>query len=66
MRKDVKQFVRALEEQGFTTKTTRKGHITVWKDSQWVTTIPGTPSDHRSLKNSESAARRFEFIRPGR
>jgi len=52
MNKDLKKLVAKLDAQGFTTKVTRKGHITVYKGQEWITTMSGTPSDRRSGKNS--------------
>ncbi|MFE6272207.1 hypothetical protein ACFVQ9_25840 [Streptomyces goshikiensis] len=49
--KEVKQLIKAIEKQGFNTRPTKNGHYQVHKGTTFVTVIPGTPSDPRSLKN---------------
>ncbi|WP_331750851.1 type II toxin-antitoxin system HicA family toxin (plasmid) [Streptomyces globisporus] len=50
--KEVSKLIKAIEKQGFTVRRTAKGHHMVLKDKTPVTLLPGTPSDHRSLKNA--------------
>lgn len=64
MDKDLKKIVKALREQGFDVKVTRKGHLTVTRDGRLVTTFSGTASDWRSMKNALSHARRAGFRWP--
>jgi hypothetical protein len=64
MRKELRKLIKALEDQGFDITVTTKQHYMVWLDGEFVTTLPGTPSDWRSLKNSIAAARRFGFRWP--
>ncbi len=62
MNKDVKQLLGELSSQaGFKVRTTRRGHHLVSKDGIPVTSIAGTPSDWRSLRNSIAALRRVGF-----
>lgn len=62
MNRSLRQLVKALEAQGFTTKVTKKGHVTVYgPDGAWVTTMAGTPSDHRSMRNAMAALRRAGY-----
>jgi predicted RNA binding protein YcfA (HicA-like mRNA interferase family) len=64
--KEITSLLRDLDAQGFTTKRTKRGHYQVTKDSVYVTTLPGTPSDWRALANAIAAARRAGFVHKGR
>lgn len=64
MKKELARVVKALHAQGFTTTTTRAGHVRVFKDGRQVSTFSGTPSDNRSWQNSIAAARRAGFHWP--
>ncbi len=66
MHKDLKKIAEALEEQGFETKITRRGHLAVYRDGRQVATFSGTASDWRSMKNSVADARRAGFKWPPR
>lgn len=61
MHKDLKKLAAKIEAQGFTTRVTRKGHLTVYLGQEWITTISGTPSDRRSGKNSMAPLKRAGF-----
>ncbi|MGW1976668.1 hypothetical protein [Streptomyces sp. NPDC001889] len=61
--KEVRQMVKALEQQDFTVRQTKNNHYQVFKSGQFVTVLPGTPSDHRSLKNSMAYLKRAGFKR---
>lgn len=61
MHKDTKKIKRQLEAQGFTTRTTRNGHLTVYRNNQRVTTFSGSPSDSRAWKNALAQAKRSGF-----
>ncbi|MET0904315.1 MAG: hypothetical protein ABWZ52_13835 [Acidimicrobiales bacterium] len=64
---DRKQLIRELEAQGFTWRETTKGHVLVYSpDGRVVTTLSGSTSDHRSLKNAIAALRRAGFTWKGR
>ena len=52
MNKDLRKILDALEAAGFTVRRTTKGHYTVGRDGHRITTLPGTPSDHRSMRNA--------------
>lgn len=64
MHKDLKKVIKAMEAQGFDVTVTTKQHYMVWLSGTYVTTLPGTPSDHRSMKNAIAKARRFGFRWP--
>lgn len=59
--KDIRQLIKKLEAQGFTVTPTRNGHYRVSKNGTSVTTLPGTPSDHRSMKNCLAYLKRAGF-----
>lgn len=61
MRKDLKKVLKALHDQGFESRRTTKGHYQVYKDGEYVGTLAGTPSDHRSWDNSLRKAKRMGF-----
>ncbi|MEU5430798.1 hypothetical protein AB0H73_35070 [Streptomyces olivoreticuli] len=63
MHKEVRQLIKALEKQGFEVRQTKNNHYQVFKKGSFVTVLPGTPSDHRSLKNSMAYLRRAGFKR---
>lgn len=64
MDKDLKKLLKALVKAGFEVRVTRKGHHAVYLDGRWVTTLAGTPSDHRSNLNALAALRRAGFQKP--
>ncbi|MGH1563011.1 hypothetical protein [Mumia sp. DW29H23] len=66
MDKDIKKVIKALEDQGFEVRYTRKGHPAVYLDGRFVTTFAGTPSDSRGFRNALAAARRAGFRWPPR
>jgi hypothetical protein len=61
-KKDMDQLRKRLLDQGFTCDLTKNGH---WKvrdgAGSFVTIMPGTPSDHRSMKNCEAALKRAGY-----
>jgi predicted RNA binding protein YcfA (HicA-like mRNA interferase family) len=60
--KDIRQPIGELKAQGFRVEHTRKGHyIAYCPDGVTRVTIPGTPSDHRSMKNVLADLRRCGF-----
>ena len=61
---ELNQIIRALEDQGFTVRRTRRGHYFVTKNGKPITTISGTPSDRRSWRNALAALRRGGFQQP--
>jgi len=62
MNKDMKKLIKKLADQGFTVTATRNGHYLV-RDASGaaITSIAGTASDHRSIKNSLSPLKRAGF-----
>lgn len=60
--KDIRTLIKDLEAQGFEIRRTTKGHHRVYRDGQPVCTLSGTPSDHRSMKNSIAALKRAGYI----
>lgn len=61
MRKEQRQLVAKLHDAGFTTRRTRKQHLLVLHEGQVVTCFAGTPSNHRSWRNSIAPLRRLGF-----
>lgn len=57
-RKDVKQFARRLTTQGVEARATSGGHVQYLYQGQVIATGSQTPSDYRSLKNTEAAIMR--------
>lgn len=66
MHKELRKIQKELEAQGFTTQVTKKGHLRVFKNGEWVATFAGTPSDVRSLRNSLADVKRAGFRWPPR
>lgn len=61
------ELLRELVNQGFTCRTTKRGHFLVYDPTgRVVTTLPSTPSDHRSMKNAIAVLRRAGFEWKGR
>jgi hypothetical protein len=61
------ELLRELEAQGFTWRTTKRNHILIYApQGHVVTTLPSTPSDHRSMKNAIAGLRRAGFEWKGR
>ena len=52
--KEIKVLIKALEDQGWRVEQTRGGHYKAWppEKSRKMVTMPATPSDHRSMKNT--------------
>lgn len=64
MDKDLKKLLKALVKAGFEVRVTKKGHHAVYLGERWITTLAGTPSDHRSSKNALAALKRAGFKKP--
>lgn len=62
--KEVKQLLNALKKQGFTYEQTSGNHIAVFKDGVRIYTMPSTPSDFRSLRNSRAELAQYGFVDP--
>lgn len=61
MKKDIRCLIKALQQQGFEIRTTKRGHHLISKDGVIVASLAGTPSDYRSIRNSLAALRRAGF-----
>lgn len=60
--KEGRKLVKALQEQGWRVEPTKKGHFLAYApDGVGLVTIPGTPSDSRSLRNTISDLRKHGF-----
>lgn len=59
--KEVDQLRKKLQLQKFTERRTSRGHYQIRKGGRVVTVLPGTPSDHRTLKNCIADLRREGF-----
>jgi len=66
MADDVQILIRKLKEQGFTVAQAKNSHYKVYKDGRLVGTLPATPGDWRSLRNSIAVLRRNGFVYKGR
>lgn len=64
MHKELKAIERELRKQGFATWETKKQHLAVYKDGEYVATFSGTPGDFRSWKNAIAKCRRRGFHWP--
>ena len=61
--KEVKEYMKHLEAQGFECVPTKRNHIKVYLDGKVVTILPSTPSDRRWRKNAERDIRTATFKR---
>lgn len=59
--KDARLLVKKLIKQGFVVRRTTKNHLRVSKDGKVVSTMAGTPSDHRGYKNEIARLRKAGF-----
>lgn len=67
MDKDTRKVLDEAERQGFTFRTTTKGHAQVRKaNGQVVAVFAGTASDVRAPRNGIAALRRAGFVWPPR
>jgi hypothetical protein len=62
VKKDLRRLIRDLVAQGFTTRTTTKGHVAVKRAGLTVAVLAGTPSDYRSTRNALAQLRRAGFV----
>jgi predicted RNA binding protein YcfA (HicA-like mRNA interferase family) len=66
-KKELKEIVKAAEEQGWRVKTTKRGHsMFLAPDGINKVTAGGTPSDHRAVANLLGDLRRYGFKWKGR
>ena len=66
MDKDLKKLIKAAQAAGYDVRVTKRGHITIGRDGRRITTLPGTPSDRRSMANALAPLRRDGFQWPPR
>ena len=66
MDKDIKKLIKAAQDAGYDVRVTKRGHITIGRDGRRITTLPGPPSDRRSLANALAPLRRDGFQWPPR
>ena len=55
---DIRGLLKSLEQQGCVIVHTKKNHYKVFLEGEWLTTLPGTPSDWRSLRNCTAPLKR--------
>ncbi|WP_019061408.1 hypothetical protein [Streptomyces prunicolor] len=60
-KKDVDQLIRKLRKQGFSVDGEGKKHHEVTRNGKFVTWLPKTPSDHRSLPNCMPYLKAFGY-----
>lgn len=56
-RREVDRLVASLRSMGYQVKPTRSGHYSV-RAGGAIVVLPGSPSDHRSLRNAMALLRR--------
>jgi hypothetical protein len=61
MQKERRDLAKRLRAAGFETRMTSRQHMLVLLKGRVVTCFAGTPSDHRSWKNSMAPLRRLGF-----
>lgn len=59
--KDLRDIIHKLHTQGFTTRTSKRGHVVVALNGVTVAVLAGTPSDWRSHLNGIARLRRAGF-----
>jgi hypothetical protein len=60
MAKEIKTLIKDFEAAGFEVRLTKGNtHPKVYQGGHLVTTLPSSPSDHRSLKNARAALKRL-------
>lgn len=65
MGNDMTRLLQALKAQGFVVTRTGKGHWLVRNgDGDFVTTLAGTPSEHRGWKNALAVLKRAGLVWP--
>ena len=64
MDKEMRKIAKALEQQGFDVKITKRGHLMVTRDGVLIATFSGNAKDWRSMRNGLSYVKRAGFIWP--
>jgi hypothetical protein len=57
-KKDVRVLIKAIRKLGCEVHN-HQGHWKIYRDGSYLTTVPGTPTDHRALLNARSRLRRL-------
>lgn len=55
------ELIAALLQQGFDVVQAKNNHRKVYEGKRLITTLPSTPSDHRSIRNCVSILKRNGF-----
>lgn len=68
MNKEIKQLAREYERKGWNIVRSKGGSHTFWRhpSGQGMVTVPGTPSDWRSIQNTKADLRRLERTHAGK
>jgi hypothetical protein len=62
--RDIRDLILSAQDKGALSRRTKKGHIMLkFPPLGTTTTVPGTPSDHRSIPNCEANMRKL-FLGP--
>ncbi len=62
MADEIKELLDAAKEKGWRVEQTKKGHWRCYApDGENIVTLPGTPSDRRSIRNAIAQMRRYGF-----
>ena len=64
MDKEMRKIAKALTEQGFDVKITKRGQLIVTLDGELIATFSGTSSDWRGIRNGLAHAKRAGFVWP--
>ncbi len=65
MQKEIREIVEEAQRQGWRVRPLKSGHVLLLApDGKSTATLPGTPSDWRSLKNAIAEMRRAGFRWP--
>lgn len=60
--KEVRKLITSLESQGWRIERLKSGHFRAYApDGVGIVHLPGTPSDHRSLKNTVAQLRHHGY-----
>jgi predicted RNA binding protein YcfA (HicA-like mRNA interferase family) len=66
-KKELKEVIREAENQGWTVRRSKKGHLQFFApDGKSIVVSGGTPSDHRAMPNLIQRLRRHGFVWKGR
>lgn len=63
LKREVGQFIRELERQGYRVKMGGRGHWKVYDGKRLAAVMGATPNDARSMANARANIRRYERSR---